>query len=368
MGIAMTTQSPNFTISLLIMIAVAAILSAPVRGSEQNAIPPARFAISSVTNTSSHTKAGFFAPTAERYVRQQRGSISGQVVLPSGHQVNTRIRITLTGYRLTPSTTYTDNKGRFSFQGISDGIYSVQVEGESNLYEPVSQEVRVIYGASSPLLITLREKAGAANRSKAGVVSVGELDEQVPDEAKKEFEKGAELSDKGKFQDAIERFKKALAILPNYLRARNSLGVQYLKLGRWAEATEQFEKAIQINPKALGPRQNIASALIEQKKYAEAIEHLNQALSIDSSSPTAHLYAGIASLGVDEIDQAERELSTALSLGGADYSNAHFYLALVYVKKGQRELAIRELNAYLEKLPKGEKAPRARQLLEKLKP
>jgi len=37
------------------------------------------------------------------------------------------------------------------------------------------------------------------------------------------------------------------------------------------------------------------------------------------------------------------------------------------MKKGERDAAIRELKAYLEKLPKGEKAPRARELLEKLK-
>lgn len=314
------------------------------------------FRLPAVTLTSFHL----------RHTIQQRGSISGQVVLPSGHQVSSRIRITLSGYRLSPSTTFTDNKGRFSFSNISDGTYSVEVAPDSNLYEPVTQEVRVIYGASPALLINLKAKAEAV-RSGASVISVTEMDQQVPDEARKEFEKGAELSAKGKIQDAIDRFRRAISIFPNYLMARNNLGVQYLKLGKWNEAADQFEAAIEINPKALNPRQNLAIALIEQKKYAQAIEHLNQAISIDSSSPAVHLYAGIASLGVDEIDQAQRELSTALSLGGEEYSNAHFFLGLVYMKKGQRELAIRELKSYVEKSPKGEKAPRARELLEKLR-
>ena len=122
-----------------------------------------------------------------------------------------------------------------------------------------------------------------------------------------------------------------------------------------------------VNSKALNPRQNLAIALIEQKKYPEAIEHLNQAISIDSSSPTAHLYVGIASLGVDDVGQAERELSIALSTGGPEHANAHFYLGLVYIKKGEREQAIRELKAYLDKMPNAEKAPRAQQLIERLK-
>jgi tetratricopeptide (TPR) repeat protein len=297
----------------------------------------------------------------------QRGSINGQVVLPSGQQVSNRIRITLSGYRVSSVVTYTDNRGRFVFQNIGDGTYTLEVEGDQNIYEPVTQEVRVTYGGHPVLVITLRERRNSTVRSNSNVVSAGELDQQIPDEARKEFEKGAQLSEKGKFQDAAERFKRAIAIFPGYLMARNNLGVQYLKLGKWSEAAEQFEAAIEIEPKAMNPRQNIAIALIEQKKYEKAIEHLNHALQIDSSSPATHLYAGIASLGVDEIDQAERELTLALSIGGQEYANAHFYLALVHMKKGARESAKRELNAYLEKLPKGEKAERARQLLEKVK-
>lgn len=299
--------------------------------------------------------------------RQRSGTITGQVVLPSGQQVANRIRITLSGYRISSLIGYTDNKGRFLFQNIGDGTYTLEVEGDQSLYEPVTQEVRVTYGAHPVLVITLREKKQAATKSSSNLVFAGELDQQVPDEARKEFEKGAELSEKGKFKDAVRCFKNAVAIFPTYLMARNYLGVQYLKLGQWRDATEQFEAAIEINSKALHPRQNIAIALIEQKKYEQAIEHLNQALSIDSSSPAAHLYAGIASLGVEEIDQAERELLLALSLGGSEYANAHFYLALVHIRKSERDSAKRELMAYLEKLPKGEKAARARELLEKLK-
>ena len=337
----MRTPPSRFQISLLVLIAFIAALSNPVTGD---------------------AKAIFVT-----HAGAQRGTISGQVVLPSGQPVNNRVKVTLSGYRIPSTTTYTDNKGRFIFLNVTDGTYSLEVEGDSALYDPVSQEVRIIYGAHPGLIITLKEKAGAAKRLNTNVISAAEIDQQVPDAARKEFEKGAQLSGRGKIEDAIERFKKALAIYPNYLMARNNLGVQYLKLGKWPEASEQFEAAIEIDSKAFNPRLNLAIALIEQKKYPQAVESLNQTISIDSSLPAAHLYLGIASLGVEEIDQAQRELSTALSLGGAQYSLAHFYLALVYMKKGERQPAISELNSYLEKTPNGEKVPRAKQLLEKLK-
>src|SRR5215216_5947687 len=90
---------------------------------------------------------------------QQRGNITGQVVLPSGQPVNNRIKITLSGYRISSSTTYTDNKGRFTFSNVSDGTYSLEVEGDSRFYDAASQEVRVIYGSHPGLIITLKEKA-----------------------------------------------------------------------------------------------------------------------------------------------------------------------------------------------------------------
>jgi Tfp pilus assembly protein PilF len=300
-------------------------------------------------------------------VQGQRGTISGKVVLPAGASVNNRIRVTLSGGRIASQTTYTDNKGLFFFSNVSDGIYTLEILGDTAFFEPVTQEVRLIYGAHPVLVVSLRAKETAPTKTKTNVVSAAELDQQVPPAAAKEFEKGVQLSNRGKIEDAIGRFKKAVEIFPDYLMARNNLGVQYLKLGKWAEAAEQFEAAIETNPKTFSPRLNLAIALIELRRYADAIEDLTQAISIDSSSPAAHLYMGIASLGTEAIDQAERELSTALSLGGAAHSMAHFYLALVYIKKGEREPARRQLNAYLEKDPKGEKAPRAKQLLERLK-
>src|SRR5262249_4387618 len=118
----MTRPSRKFPICLVLLNAVSTMLPAPVRGHDQPR--PAALAISSVTLENSDGEVGLFTLAAQRYVRLQRGSISGQVVLPSGQQVITRIKITLTGYRISPLTTYTDTKGRFSFQGVSDGTYT----------------------------------------------------------------------------------------------------------------------------------------------------------------------------------------------------------------------------------------------------
>jgi len=295
------------------------------------------------------------------------GSIAGRVVLPSGHPVNGRVRITLSTIENPGMTSYTDNNGGFGFRNLREGNYTLEVIGDYKLYDPVVEQVRVNRGMQVVLTINLREKNSASDKSASGVVSAGELDQRVPSPAKKEFETATSLAREGNSKQAIVHYKRAIDLYPEYLMARNDLGVQYLKLKSAAEAAEQFGAAIDINPRVFNPRLNLGIALIEQKKYLEAVDHLTLAVSIDSAQPAAHLYLGAASLETDDLPTAERELSKALALGGDEYSIAHFYIAHVEMKKGDRDGAIRELQAYLASSSGGEKAAQSRALLERLK-
>ena len=215
-------------------------------------------------------------------------------------------------------------------------------------------------------MINLREKV-STDRPVGDVVSAGELDQKAPATAKKEFERATSLASGGNSAQAIEHYKRAIDIYPDYLMALNDLGVQYLKLKQLGEAAAQFEAALDINAKVFNPRLNLGIVLVEQKKYLDAISHLTLALSIDSARPATHLYIGIASLEIDELDTAQRELSKALTLGDAEYTIAHFYLGRVQMKRGDSEAAAREFKTYLQNSPEGEKAVQARVLLEKLK-
>ena len=75
----------------------------------------------------------------------------------------------------------------------------------------------------------------------------------------------------------------------------------------------------------------------------------------------------IALVGTEESEAAQLELAKAISMGGAEFSVAHYFLAHVHMKKGERDEAIRELKSYLEKEPTGEYAAHAKALLEQLK-
>lgn len=295
------------------------------------------------------------------------GTIKGRVLLPSGTPPKSRFKVGVSSGSNTGTMIHTDANGEFIFNNLPEGVYEVEVVGDTSLFDPIVEQATVLRGGRTSMTIYLKEKGAVREKPAGDVVSVAELKQQVPEPAKREFEKATNLIRAGEREKAIEHFKQAIALYPQYLMARNDLGVQYLKLKRLDEAAEQLGAALEINPSVFNPRLNLGIVLVEQKKFSEAVEHLNQAAEINSSEPAPFLYIGIASIYMDDLDAAEEALTKSLRLGDDKYTLAHYYMAQVYMKRGDGEKATSELKAYLEKSPEGEQAASARSLLEKIK-
>ena len=296
------------------------------------------------------------------------GSIVGRVYLPSGKPAGIRFKVSVSSMQNTGTMTHTDYNGEFSFSNLPESTYVLEVVGDPKLYEIASEQVIVVRGGKSSVTVYLKPRGESGeSKPRGNVVSASELAQVVPDPAKKEFEKASRLLKEDRRDEAINHLKQAIAIYPEYLMARNDLGVQYLKMKRLDEAAEQLGMAIEINAKVFNPRLNLGIVLVEQNKYSEAVEHLTEAISINSSEPAPRLYLGIALLRMDDLDEAEAELSKAITLGDDSYTLAHYYLAQVHMKKGDREKAIAELEAYIQKNPEGGEVDSARAMLDKMK-
>ena len=295
------------------------------------------------------------------------GMIMGRVVLPSGGSVSGSIRIKLTNFATSGVVNYTDPNGEFSFRGLGSGTYHVEVLADPTIYDAVVETVNLPPNGRVVLTIHLREKSGARSKGNtSGVVSVGELAQKVPSAAKKEFDKASDLIAKGKNSEAIPHLKRAIEQYPDYVVARNTLGVEYLKTRRYQEAAEQLEAAVKIDPKRANSRLYLGIVLTEQKRFPEAVEHLTQAFAADEQEATTSFYLGIAALGANDLRLAEESLNRALTLSKERYALAYYYLAHVYIKNGDANQAAEKLKAYIDAAPNGEQIVHARSLLEKL--
>ena len=91
--------------------------------------------------------------------------------------------------------------------------------------------------------------------------------------------------DFGRFQDAAQRYRHAIALKPDYAEAWSNLGTVLDLVERRQEAVEAYRRAVALKPELTAAYVNLASSLWEQGKIGEAISVYNYALSIDPDQP-----------------------------------------------------------------------------------
>jgi Tfp pilus assembly protein PilF len=292
--------------------------------------------------------------------------IEGRVALPSGFPAERHIRITLKTPLATLSNRYTNNHGEFRFDNLSEGVYLVQADVDGEEFEPVVQRIALGRGIVGEVRLELREKKSPVSFNRSRVVSVAELRQSVPADARKEYDLGLKFVARGNVSEAATHFEQAVSLYPEYLAARNDLGAQFLKLKRIDEAEKCFQMVIQKDPKNFNAKFNLGLVRVERKDYADAIDQLNQAIVIDSTRPVARLWLGVALLESGDTASAERELTKALVMGGAECVAAHYHLARIFMTRQDTTEALRAVRAYLDEAPKGEYVNDAKELEKKL--
>ena len=293
--------------------------------------------------------------------------IRGRVTLPSGFAMEGYARITLRTDQSILSTLYTNNSGEFQIRNLSQGIYFVEAEIKNSKFETTVRRVELGRGLMVDVNMELREKKDPSGiNHTAKVVSAAELQQTIPSAAKKQYELGLKLVNKGDFQEAATHFQNALSIYPEYLAARNDLGAQYLKLKQIDEAEKHFQIVLSNDPKNFNAKFNMGLVQVERHNYDEAISLLNQAVAIDSTRPVARLWIGIAKLELGDLVTAETELTRALITGGDECIAAHYHLARIYMNRGDLSEATRSVQTYIQLAPKGEFIADAKELAQRI--
>lgn len=105
----------------------------------------------------------------------------------------------------------------------------------------------------------------------------------VNPEAQRHLESGNTFYEEGKYTEACEEYQKANDIDPNYLddEAWKNWGISLYYLKNYQEAVEKYKKAIEKNSKFVRAFYDLGLALRHLNKYDEAIEKYRKAKSID---------------------------------------------------------------------------------------
>jgi tetratricopeptide (TPR) repeat protein len=279
-------------------------------------------------------------------------TIQGQVSLPEGMPVGQAI-VTLISSSGVPRQTYTTDQGRFEFQGIPEGGYSLTAKSLTDprlTADPVEADTSRTATGSLHVKLTLRREVAAAV-PKAAVITAAEAAQKVPKQARKAFSDGVKFRKENQPEKALQSLGLAVELYPEYFQALTERGDLLVFQRRLAEATEDFERALKANPRYGPALRGAGYCKLEGREFAAAAEHLERATAAQPDEANTYLLLGIAYLELDRREQARTALVKALSFNTARELRAHIHLGNLYARERRYEEAAEELRKYLEANP-----------------
>ncbi len=95
------------------------------------------------------------------------------------------------------------------------------------------------------------------------------------------FSKAEEYFSQGKYEQAIEEYKKTIKADPEFSTAYLYLGDAYYKLNKYDDAIQQYDEAIKKDPKNKRPYHYLGDAYLAKNNVEKAVENYQKALKID---------------------------------------------------------------------------------------
>ncbi len=124
------------------------------------------------------------------------------------------------------------------------------------------------------VLITL------AIATPAAWAQVGPVKPREPNDAMSYFRLGVGHYRADRYMEAVEAYKQAIRLKPDFAAAYHNLGYVYDELGRYKEALESYKHAVQLTPNDAGMYSNMAVTYRKMGRYKEAVASCKQAISL----------------------------------------------------------------------------------------
>jgi len=123
---------------------------------------------------------------------------------------------------------------------------------------------------------------------------------------------GVVFYQKNLYEEAINEFKHAIDIDPDFAEAYKNLGFVYLKNGQHDQALEALKKGLEKQPNYPDLYNVLGCVYLEQNEYDRAISEFKKALELYPNYAEAHFHLGFCQLK-SIIDSEEKDLSSNLS-------------------------------------------------------
>jgi len=205
------------------------------------------------------------------------------------------------------------------------------------------------------LMTQARETARHDKESDEGLHALERVVAADPKVIDAWFMLGNEYYRRRQFARAIEQFKRALDLKPDYDLVVINMANAYRAMGRDQEAMVGYRRFMELDPKNAQIRYEAAQILIDSGNLDEARQQLTEALRLEPKLAAARNALGVLALRGGDLAGAEREIRAAIE-EKADVRLAHFNLALLAEQQGDVSRAISEYKKEIELHPNSYKA------------
>jgi Flp pilus assembly protein TadD len=290
----------------------------------------------------------------------RRVTIDGTIRCEDNTAVPKRLRLDLnapTGGVI--ASAFTDDNGRFSFTGITPGVYLIQVEEPG--FEPIRESVDVSIGSFHGVTLSLRKILAPARTENGPMVSVHEL--ALPQKARDALRDGRKkLYVSGDAPGSVADFQKAIQAAPECYEAYYDLGIAYWQLKQIEEAETALRKSGELSANKYGHADMaLGMILADQQKFSEAEKSLLLSVQAEPASWMGQFQLGRVYYSENRLTEAEKPLERARELK-PDAPGIHRLLAMVHLRLHNSAAALEDLNACIKLDPDSAAGLRAKKM------
>ena len=146
---------------------------------------------------------------------------------------------------------------------------------------------------------------------------------------------------KGMIDEAVAECKKAIKLDPNYADAHLALGSIYFAKGMMDEAVAECKKAIKLDPNYADAHLVLGGTYSSRGMVNEGIAEFKKAVKIDPNWVEARCVLGVVYMGKGMFDDAIAQFKRAININ-PNWAEAHNGLGVAYSEKGMIDEGIAE--------------------------
>ncbi len=305
--------------------------------------------------------AGLLAPTLVG-LAQQGGAIRGAVVDQGGNLVvNATVVLNRTGTSDSVEV-LTSSDGRYLSDDLEPGLYTITAVKEESGGDMFRVQVRDGHMVQVDFVLAPGRQVAAWLTEAAERESFTHA-----------FTDGIAASRADRFDDAIDQFRRALAIRPTCLECNFNLAVTFVKVDRLDDAEASFKRALDIRPDYAAAYYGLSNVYTRQNRTTEAAEARGEAnrlslerLAVGRAQSEDTVARGVTLLDAGNVTDAVGRFEAALAVD-SNFAPAHYWLGVSLIELDRADQARAELERYLELDSIGEFVDDAQTLLTDLR-